>query len=371
MSKNTFAQFLDTVGTLKSAASTEDPGGADGPTEHPVKNEENHTQTAEEGSRSDEHSEDVKDQIGPASVDASKEAMEGVNPPGNAADMQPQIGVKQAPTGEDPANETASAKATKDDASTGTAPGDPGYTEHPARTDNDSLDGMKYASMSTRELNKLATDLGNSILQQLCSQSSAPSKQAAAEKQSSELDTQQAAELGWSLAGLVSENFDKQAADELVQNQLQMIIKTASDDADRVAEFLLSFQKAAMDEAAAAGAMGGGMPPEAAMAAAGGMPPEAAMAAGGGAGVPSDDEAAQILMLLEQLGITPEQLMELIAQQAGQGAGAAPAAATDDGAAAMPTPDMAGMEVQASAKPSKAAAKSAQDVIKELLQRSK
>lgn len=69
------------------------------------------------------------------------------------------IGITSKATGEDPASETSSTKPNKEDGSIG------GASAHPARTDNDALDGRKYASPYEHfeALRKRAEDLGSSV----------------------------------------------------------------------------------------------------------------------------------------------------------------------------------------------------------------
>src|SRR5690606_5489551 len=98
----------------------------------------------------------------------------------------------------------------------------------------------------------------------------------------------------------------------------------ASEDADRLAHFLISFQHDLKKEAEALPPEGevppgAGMPPEAAMPPEamppeaglppeGGMPPEAGM----GEGEPSEEEAIQaLLMALEESGLTIEDLLAM------------------------------------------------------------
>ena len=140
--------FRSAAAEKRAEAHTE-PGSVGGGTTHPVKDVDDDTETATEGFRSQENSADVKADEGPASVDSTPEgvankkanarrklAVDGksesgdINPPGTAASDQLQIGTKKEPTGEDPAVETSSAKAEKEDASGGRL----GNTTHPART---------------------------------------------------------------------------------------------------------------------------------------------------------------------------------------------------------------------------------------------
>ena len=406
---NTINAFLQEVrATEKRAAEAHtEPGSIGGSTTHPVKDVDDSTEEASEGSRSAENTADVKADQGAPSVDntsdniAAKKAVDGksevggVNPPGTASADQLQIGTKKEPTGQDPSVETSSVKAEKEDA-TG---GELGNTSHPARTNNDELDGYKYASMSLESLAQHVTSLGNAFLANL----STIQKQAeltnnqkkldvdsdgkiegsdlsklrnGAEKHDDDEDDEKeaadlAGQLGWELAGLFTNQTDKQAADTVVQGTLEDIIKVAMDDAERVAEYLVSYHQALQKQAE--GDMPMGVDP-AAMAGGGAMDP-AAMAGGGMAGG-EEDAMAEIEALCEQLGITPEELIQMLSQGAGGEAGAeAGAPPEEETAGAAP-----GMEVEAAdrrgtakkaAAKKGASSKAVLDYVQEVLARSK
>lgn len=389
-SMNTIETFLKAVGSIKHAEANLEPGSIGGATSHPVKDVDDSTEDAKEGERSSENTSDVKADQGKASVENTKDnvavkaaAMQrrakkaddgkstsgDVNPPGTAASDQLQIGTVKAPTGDQPEVETSSVKEDKEDSD----------STHPARTDNDELDGEKYASMSLEKLASYTDRLGNQLLAMIANGiEDAPSTKSAAaiEKESADLSGQ----AGWELAGLFSGDFDKQAADALVTSTLEAMIKTASDDADNVVDYL---QKQAQAKRAATGrrtkragdpmaggmdpAMAGGMDPAmaggdpAAMgggdpAAMGGMDP--AMAGGDpamGGGMPPEeggggggDDVQQLVEIMQQLGITVDD----IAAAMGEGGGEAPPEAGAEEAAASPIKDEAasapGMEVEAS-----------------------
>jgi hypothetical protein len=370
MSMQTIDQFLGAVGSVKIAAEANtEPGSIGGETSHPVKNVDDRTEKAKEGERSSENAADVKKDQGSASVDSTPEAKaasaidvaarfakkaEGgaVQTPGSAADDHLQIGTNVQATGDDPANETGKAKGGKED---------PG-SSHPARTDNDALDGHKYAYDANTPLEKMANDfkdLGENICAQIAwmSQQGGNQKTAAAAtaqangkpatppestKQAGALDPELAAQAGWELAGLLNGTMDKQAADAMVENTVTEIIKTASADADRTAAFFNDYFAQLNKQAEGEGEPpadpsqppGGEMPPGGA----GGGDPAAMMAAmGGGAGADpmggaggpppgaggggEDAEAQQLAAVLEQLGITPEELQAAMAAEAGGGAG--------------------------------------------------
>ena len=124
-------------------------------------------------------------------------------------------------------------------------------TSHPASTDNSELDGNKYASMSTAALYKLSNELGNRVLVSLTKNAEFHDDDEEARKSDSDSDSASdimeekgavdlAGQAGWELAGLLSGQFDKRAADSLVYSTLTEIIKTANDDADKTAAYLYS-----------------------------------------------------------------------------------------------------------------------------------
>lgn len=402
---NSINAFLQEVlATEKRAAEAHtEPGSIGGETTHPVKDVDDGTEEASEGARSAENEADVKADQGAPSVNnlkdnvAAKKAVDGksesggFNPPGTATEDQLQIGTKKAPTGEDPAVETSSAKAEKEDASGGEL----GNTTHPARTNNSELDGNKYASMSYEKLAAEVTRLGNELLANIATFQQKEAELSGAQEKldvnnngkiegsdlaalrkgkegDKEPENKEAADiagqLGWELAGLFANQQDKQAADTVVQASLEEMLKTALDDAERVAAYVYSFQqednrlaKRAEDPAAAMG----GAPPMDPAAAMGGAPPE------GGGG--EEDMVAQIEALCQQLGVSPEELLQMLSEQEAGGGEAPPSEEETAGAAP-------GMEVAAAAKPAvskKAAAKkgaSSQAVleyVQEVLARSK
>jgi hypothetical protein len=406
-----FVQAVRSGGVKYAAEANTEPGSVGGATTHPVKDVDDSTEDAEEGSRSAENTADVKADQGTASVDstpenisakkaAAKRAVDGksedgsINPNGTAAEDQLQIGTKKQPTGEDPAVETSSAKAEKEDATGGRL----GNTTHPARTNNSELDGYKYASMSIEKLAAMTSDLGNQLLAAIANmQKSAAltdaqkkidvngngkiegSDLAALRSGQSEDDEKSAvdaaAQAGWELAGSLSGNFDKQAADALVTSTLESVIKTAADDADKVAAFLNEFNSELTKKAM--GDMPAGVDPAALAGAGAGAGPDMAAPVPGDAGGGAPD-IEQLLQLLEQLGISPEDLEAAMAAEGGGGAGgpagAPPAAA--DAAGADSAGGAPGMEVEAQAKHAAvtkkgATTKQVRDYIQEVLSRSR
>ena len=433
-------RFLQEVAATekRAAEANTEAGSIGGATSHPVKDVDDSTEDASEGSRSAENTADVKADQGTASVDSTPEnvadkkasakraaarkyAVDGksedgsINPPGTASADQLQIGTKKEPTGQDPAVETTSAKAEKEDA-TG---GELGNTDHPARTNNGELDGYKYAEMPLDRLAKVASDMGNNLLAQLANlqkkaeligdqkkldsngngklegsdfaalrnKSDDDDDDADDEKEAADL----AGQAGWELAGLLSGNFDKRAADSLVQSTLEEIIKTASDDAEKVAAFLVNYEQELAKKAS--GEMPAGIDPAAMMGGdpgaelgagpdMGGEDMAGAMAGGDPGAEGGGDDVAQLAALLEQLGISPEELEAAMAADGGEGgAGAPPMGGPPMGGPPMggPPPETAeeapGMEVEASVKRAAAkkgaADKLVRDYVQEVLARSR
>lgn len=131
------AENTKSASAKQSAAYTE-AGGYMGQTTHPTKDVDDRTEAASEGARSAENTDDVKNEPNRGPV------VDKVSPgPGAGQDsVQTNIGITSKATGEDPSSETDSAKDGKQD----------GNSSHPARADNDALDGHKYASKSAELL---------------------------------------------------------------------------------------------------------------------------------------------------------------------------------------------------------------------------
>ena len=415
-SLQSIGRFLQEVGDFNKAAAEAhtEPGSVGGPTTHPVKQVDDFTEEAKEGFRSAENDADVKADQGPASVDntpagvADKkaEALSGksesgdINPAGTAASDQLQIGTKKEPTGQDPSVETGSAKAEKEDPASAPA-GQMGHSTSPARTNNSELDGFKYAELSLDQHMKVASDLANQVLVGI----SHLQKKAELKGDQDNLDTdgdgkiegsdlaalrkkkdgkkdsdcdKEAADLagqaGWELAGLLSGDFDKRAADSLVQDTLEKVIHTANSDAEKVAEYLVSYAQETDNIKSAMGDMPEGIPPEAigaGEAAPAGAEEEMAGAMMGGEGAAGDDaELAQLVQVLEQLGITPEELEAAMAAEGGGEAMGGEAMGEEAMGEEAMADEAAGMEVEAAAKQG-STGKTTRDYIQEVLERSR
>jgi len=392
---NTIEQFLASVGgSVKRAEANTEAGGYQEGTSHPVKDVDDRTEVAKEGDRSSENTKDVKEDQGPAGVnsaavaksardilaglaksaampafiakkmeekeehkkDEKKAALKGdqhkidanknnkidsedlkmlrnkkaesaVSTPGSAADDQIQVGTNKQPTGEDPSNETGSAKSGKKD---------PG-SDHPARTDNTSLDGHKYAGDSLEKLASSLHECGNQLVAQIAHlawtakkaeegyhgeehEKKETSEEEKAEHAKQAADPELVQLVGRDLAAVMS---NKQATDAMVYESLAGIVKTASLKGDLLSEYLIGhiaelqkqaegdmMQEAMTDDAPPASA-GGGLPM--------GGGDEAAMAGGGGGEGGEEAEIAQLIEVLKQMGVTPEDLAQAQAQEGGEG----------------------------------------------------
>lgn len=277
-------------------------GAEEAPTTHPIKSVDDNTSAATTGSRGAEYEKDIKEQQGTMSVDSAPPATDG-DGKAEAIHADQNVGPIQAQsTGKDPAVED-DFKDKKDD---------PG-SEHPARTDNEALDGKKYASEFDyfKALAKQSEKIGAALLAQVASELQPTQKQtptasakAASETPAAAEAAEKAAQDGYDLAGVFADYAvsatDKAACDQLVYQQVAQLVKLASDDADRYAEFLAGNiaqrTKAANDEAALA-EMQEGAGHEAAEAAGGGEEAPAA-AAPGDQNMPSEEE---LMMLLSQM----------------------------------------------------------------------
>lgn len=311
-----------------------DPGGYQGATTHATKDVDNGVQNATEGSRSSENSSDVKEQQRAPAVDNTSEKSQE----GRQDEVQYNIGTNASATGEDASVED-DYKPGKDD---------PG-SSHPARTDNDSLDGHKYASMSLSQLLKASADKGNALLADISvglglggkpAAGAAPATKQAGAPAPALANPAAAAAIGAGYELAATLGLSKEAAHAQVQDVLAQSILDAHIDADLLAGAL----KQAADEAemsagednsgagdigsgagegdpTGGGDMGGGAPVD--PAAGGGAPP------GGDVPLeqqpPGEDEALQELgMALQEMGMTPQELLQILQGAGAGGAGGDP-----------------------------------------------
>lgn len=368
----TVERFLQQVqGSHQKSAGTYEPGSIGGETKHITKNVDSHTYPLQEGEHSETNNKEVKEQVGEAAIVGEGKKKEAI-------DSIPTPGLNEAISGEDPENEKPK-KTTKDD----NAGQRLGRTTHAARADNPGLDKIAFDELSLEEHVKVASDLGNRVLALLSvdTQEEAPSKQAET------TNVEAAAQAGWEMAGLAETGYDKRAEAQFVVGTVEDIMKTASADADNVAEFLAAYHESAyqaeLQKRASVQAVrkklamamppgAGGAPPEAA----GGMPPEAEGGEGGEGGGDDAELMAALEQFAQEQGMSVEDLIAALLQ--GEGGGEAGGAPPE---AAPPGPD-AGMEVAANAKTAAAkpaakkagetkAAETTRAYIQELLNRSK
>ena len=333
-----FAQLnalAEEIGSVKTAAAKQaegptpaDPGTYTGASSHPTAHVDNSVQKAETGARASEYEADIKKQQGALAVDNLSE----MSQEGRQDEVQLNIGTKAKATGEDPSTEH-DYKGDKDD---------PG-TSHPAKTN----DGEKYSSLTFKEARDRAGALGNDILAKLLSATTEKAaempeflkkkiegKKTEAGEGKMPPALQKAHESSESPAEEAAEH--KEAAEASVREVCAQTLREADEMADLFIGYMQSKAAAAdpSDEAAegedhsapgddesGAGAapMDAGADPSAA---AGGDMGGAAGGDMGGdlGGAPSEDEAVQELaMALQELGISPEELLQA-AQAHGGGA---------------------------------------------------
>ena len=294
----------------KRAAANTEPGSQGGATSHPSKDIDDGTFPASEGSRSSENSSDIKKTITNGGVDSSSDDFP------SQEDQQYNVGITSTSTGEDPSNED-DYKSDKED---------PG-TSHPAKTN----DGEKYSSASFSQLRKMAEHKANDILSDLAYSVKEASNLVQGYSEggySPDYYTEQEkyAAAGYSAASL-QEGYtqdDVLRAHEGISGSVESTIADGLEKAAMVGSYLTEFYKAAEGEAPGEGVEGGeGAAPEESAEGAG-MDVDPAMLdtmAGGeeeGSGNP-DDAAQELLMALQEQGIEPEQLLEMIKSQGGEG----------------------------------------------------
>ena len=350
------SQNSEKVAAAKSAAPVpSDPGGYQGASTHPSAHVDNNVQKATTGSRAAEYEADVKKQQGALAVDNTPE----LSQEGRQDEVQQNIGTTVAATGEDPAAEK-DYKGTKDD---------PG-TSHPAKAN----DGEKYSSVNFKQAHAKCSDLGNEILADLInfggdsvaskSAGMPPAFLASIKKKKSEggdkgelkggqheidvdgdgeiegsdlkklRDKESAFSAGYELAAALG--LDKEATEASVRDVCANTLR----EADEMADLFVGFYTA---KAAGADMMEEGAEGEdhsgAGDAASGEAPADMAgggveelmgggdmgggeMAGGEMGGEPSEDEALQELaMALQELGISPEELLAGLAGGGEMGGG--------------------------------------------------
>lgn len=266
-----FQTVFDYLASIKQAEGTPDPGNIDGkPTEHPVKKVDNQSIPATEGSQTAVNVAAVKEQHGPLTVDATPEAKAAAAKKADAAaDAHLQIGMNVQSTGNDPSTERKY-RAGLPDVQFGDK------SKHPARTDNDELNGGKYASFD--EALSAFTKVGNAFSAAIIAMNGGtePAKVAAtpapvaqpapapARSKQAEFD-ELAAKLGWEMAAMATQQMDKTAAEAMVRNDIAADVRFGSYMADLAGNYFLAVKKAdedaAMAEQAAAANGEGGEPP--------------------------------------------------------------------------------------------------------------
>lgn len=305
-----------------------------GTTTHPIDSIPDRSSEPSRGSGDAQDSKDMKEK-GPTHT----EGRGVVNETGTQESAQTQLGLRKSETGNDPSVEQGYKTTSLD----------PGST-HPARADNESI-GTKYASLSNSQLSDLHDSLANSILADLVN-----SKQASVTVGHTKAASPRVADkdfaAGYELAQQLG--LQKNAAEKYVADVSEGIIRDALTDADNFGSFYTAYlQKVATDETDSENSESGDAeypekeysesagPPAAqgeesglslgdVLSQTAGSDPAADMAA---QGAPSDEQAlTELVSALQELGISPEELMQA-SQESGGGMGGDPAAMGVDPAA--------------------------------------
>lgn len=215
----------------KQAEAKTEAGGYTGASTHPSTQVDDGTQEATTGARSAENASDNKAEPNRGkTVDATSEG------PGAGQDsVQMDIGITSKATGEDSASETSSAKGGKEDSD----------SSHPARTDNNELEGGKYASDMERleALTKKATELGSQLVAAIATAADSEVKQA--QKSAAAAP---ATDVSSVTANQDVPTEDKQANDAVVVDTIANIIGTAFRRAEKAAAFFTAHLEAKQAE---------------------------------------------------------------------------------------------------------------------------
>jgi hypothetical protein len=230
-------------------------GGHDGPTTHPVKNEDDGTEEASTGARAKENEKDVKEDQGEPGVTGKETKAFDIN----QDSVQLNINTKNRATGEDPENETGRAKGGKEDG------GYQGASSHPARTDNSEIDGHKWANVgfaqqlrAYRQAVKTAEDKSNDALASIASFAHGATKEKVAAIQKAATDNKPAepaapadtprqagAKLAQAMLTGTVDGHDKQAEFAEVVSDIHATILAGYRAADQTIGYLQGLQKAA------------------------------------------------------------------------------------------------------------------------------
>lgn len=329
-SKN-LSTVLDFVRDFHKSAATLP---SEGKTSTPTKNVPDNLHPTKTGPLFADNSAELKKQV-PLNVEVMPKAKDNTN--STTDDTQLQLGLSAGPTGHDVETPKAGFK-------------DPG-SSHPARVDNSSLNGGKYAAYAGMELDKLASDveeMGNLLIAELILDARARG-QSAQKAASAPATPATPAAAPAAQAPTVTDAQLKAANDRLVVGRLALVLKEAQHDAINVATYAKNRNKVAGlpgDDATAGGPPVGGPP-------AGGLPPGGAPpmppapggasdpAAGGpptdasGSGSASPSSPEELMSILAALGVSPQDLEQAIAEM--KAGGGAPGGAPSD-AGGPPTP---------------------------------
>lgn len=359
------SQSAEKVAAVKEAAPVPaDPGGYQGASAHPSAHVDNNAQKAVTGARASEYEADVKKQQGAPAVDNTPE----MSQEGRQDDVQLNINTNASAVGEDPSVED-NYKGKKDDPPT-SLPAAP-------------QDSEKYSSVTFKQAHAKCSTLGNEILADLINQGTEEKKAEMPEALKKHMEKKEdkgenkgelkgdqhkldvdgdgkiegadlsalrngkekeaAFAAGYELAAALG--VEKSAAEAAVRDVCANTLREADEMADLFLGFYTTKQAEDEEDSDEGESHEKSESPaeESAEEAAPPAPEMEAMMGGGEPGLdaapPSEDEALQELaMALQELGISPEALMSMVAGGGEAGAGGDPMAAA--GGAPMP-PEMA------------------------------
>lgn len=352
---DTLRQFADSwskQASAKTAAPLSEPGGYAGPSTHPSASIDDGLQEQQEGSHAKDNAQQLREPQHPAGT--TSDVSEATPSTGSGAQDAAQMasGTTQSATGEDPKTED-DYKGDKDD---------PG-TAHPAKAsvgEKYSADQLtqKYASLPLNALLTEVSQLHAAVLADIAVRGKEAATQPAAKPATKAAEaTEPAAAAAVAEAAQAGYDAAAQAGHEKVAAVHEFYfatIKDAAHQAELVARYLTAVKQAedgdgdaddqgSEGEHAPAGAEHK-LPPAAAEGGAAGGPVPGLdavmgqMAGDSGAGpegAPSQDQALEALnQALQQMGLTPEMLLEALEGAAGNGAapgGAAPGGAAPGG----------------------------------------
>lgn len=207
MSSNKQAVAHDSLDALLQRINKQAERG--GETSHPVGSLDDGTMNVPSGPRAAEHSQDIKTDQGALNVEDAPATA-------NQDSVQPNLGLQNKATGEDPSNETASLDTGHEDSQRGPD------TQHPANTENSEVKPTKYSAAQVLGLIDEAVDAGRDVLAALAVQ---PGQKQASQQTASE-PAKQAAATGADTGAMTDEQL-QQLREAMRQSNVATVLKQA------------------------------------------------------------------------------------------------------------------------------------------------